>query len=351
MEKEYDIFSKSTYYYDLPQELIAQVPIEQRDHSRMLVYDRKTEKIEHKHFYDVIDYLNKGDVLVVNNTKVIPARLIGYKQETGAKIEVFLLKKINLNKWQVLLKPQKKAKIGAKIVFNEELSCTVLSHQEMGIGEVNFEYQGVFEDVLSRVGSMPLPPYIHEKLKDKDRYQTVYNKISGSSAAPTAGLHFTTELLEKIKQKGVIIVPVLLHVGLGTFRPVTEDNILKHDMHTEHYEITEESANIINKAKMENRKVIAVGTTSVRTLESASYLDSDGIYKVRAEKKDTSIFIYPGYQFKIVDHLITNFHLPESTLIMLVSAFCGINQTLDFYKQAVQEKYKFFSFGDSCLLL
>ena len=351
MKKQYDIYNKKTYYYDLPQELIAQTPIQPRDHSRMLVYDRKDGSINHKHFYDVIDYLNEGDVLVINNTKVIPARLIGYKQETGAKIEVFLLKKLNLNKWQVLLKPQKKAKIGAKIVFNEELSCTVLSHKEMGIGEVEFEYDGVFEDVLSRVGNMPLPPYIHEKLKDKDRYQTVYNKVSGSSAAPTAGLHFTNELLEKIKQKGVIIAPILLHVGLGTFRPVNEDNILNHDMHTEYYEISENTANIINTAKKENRKIIAVGTTSVRTLESASYIDENGVTQVRAEKKETNIFIYPGYKFKVIDHLITNFHLPESTLIMLVSAFCGIEETLNFYSEAVKEKYRFFSFGDSCLLL
>ena len=349
MEK--DIFSRSTYYYNLPESLIAHTPIEPRDHSRMLVYDRKTKKITHKHFYDVLDYLNKGDVLVVNNTRVIPARLIGYKEETGAKIEVFLLKKINLNKWQVLLKPQKKAKIGAKIVFNEELACKVVSHADMGIGEVEFEYNGVFEDVLSRVGNMPLPPYIHEKLESKERYQTVYSKVSGSSAAPTAGLHFTPELMQKIKDKGVSIVNILLHVGLGTFRPVSEDNILNHDMHTEYYEISQESADIINKAKLEGRRVIAVGTTSVRTLESASYINENGVYQVRAEKKDTNIFIYPGYEFKIVSSLITNFHLPESTLIMLVSAFCGLDETLNFYNEAVKEKYRFFSFGDSCLLL
>lgn len=351
MEQKLNIYDKKTYYYDLPQELIAQTPLEQRDHSRMLVYNRKDKSIEHKHFYDILDYLQKGDILVINNTRVIPARLIGYKEETGAKIEVFLLKKLSLNKWQVLLKPQKKAKIGSKIVFNNELSCMVLSHADMGIGEVEFCYEGVFEDVLSRVGSMPLPPYIHEKLKDKERYQTVYNKISGSSAAPTAGLHFTNELIEKIKEKGVLIAPVLLHVGLGTFRPVSEDNILNHDMHTEHYEISEESANIINTAKKEGRRVIAVGTTSIRTLESSAYINEDNIMQVRAEKKDTSIFIYPGYQFKIVDAVITNFHLPESTLIMLVSAFCGIEETLNFYKIAVEQKYRFFSFGDCCLLL
>ena len=351
MDKKYDIYKKETYFYDLPESSIAQTPIEPRDHSKMLVYDRKNDKIEHKHFYDIIDYLNAGDVLVVNNTRVIPARLIGFKQETGAKIEVFLLKKKDLNTYEVLLKPKKKAKIGAKIVFNEELSCVVLSHGEMGIGEVKFEYEGVFEDVLSRVGNMPLPPYIHEKLEDKERYQTVYNKVSGSSAAPTAGLHFTSELMEKLRKKGVIIVNVLLHVGLGTFRPVSEENILKHDMHTEYYEISKESADIINKAKLEGRRVIAVGTTSVRTLESASFIDENGISQVKAENKYTNIFIYPGYKFKIVDALITNFHLPESTLIMLVSAFCGIEETLNFYNVAVKENYRFFSFGDSCLLL
>lgn len=351
MEEKFDIYSKKTYFYDLPEQQIAQTPIEPRDHSKMLVYDRKTEMIEHKHFYNVIDYLKKGDVLVINNTRVLPARLIGYKEETGAKIEVFLLKKLTLNTWQVLLKPQKKAKIGAKIIFNEELSCKVLSHAQMGIGQVEFEYEGIFEDILSRVGSMPLPPYIHEKLQDKERYQTVYSKITGSSAAPTAGLHFTPELLEKLKQKGVIIAEILLNVGLGTFRPVSEDNILNHDMHTEYYEISEEVAQIINLAKKENRRVFAVGTTSVRTLESASFIDENGISQIRAEKKETNIFIYPGYKFKIVDGLITNFHLPESTLIMLVSAFCGIEQTLNFYNTAVKENYRFFSFGDSCLLL
>lgn len=351
MKNELDIYNKKTYFYDLPEEQIAQTPIEPRDHSKMLVYDRTSKQITHKHFYDVINYLNKGDVLVINNTKVIPARLIGSKKETGAKIEVLLLKKLDLYNWQVLLKPQKKAKIGSKIIFNDELSCTVLSHSEMGIGIVKFEYEGVFEDVLSRVGNMPLPPYIHEKLKDKDRYQTVYNKFSGSSAAPTAGLHFTNELLDKIRDKGIIIAPVLLHVGLGTFRPVNEDNILNHNMHTEYYEISDETAQIINNAKKEGRKIIAVGTTSVRTLESASYENEDGIMQVKAEKKETNIFIYPGYGFKIVDHIITNFHLPESTLIMLVSAFCGIKETLSFYNIAVKENYRFFSFGDSCLLI
>ena len=350
MIKEEDIYKKETYFYDLPESLIAQTPVEPRDSSRMLVYDRKTKQIEHKHFYDIINYLKKGDVLVVNNTRVIPARLIGTKTETGAKIEVFLLKKLEQNKYEVLLKPAKKAKIGSVISFSDTFSCKVTSKGEMGMGEVEFSCKGLFEEELDKVGSMPLPPYIHEKLKDKERYQTVYSKTEGSSAAPTAGLHFTNELLQKLKDKGVIIVYVLLHVGLGTFRPVSEDNILAHDMHSEYYEISEESANTINLAIKENRRVFAVGTTSVRTLESSNEKIGDKYY-VKAGKGNTNIFIYPGYEFKIVKGLITNFHLPESTLIMLVSAFCGIEETLNFYKVAVEEKYRFFSFGDACLLL
>ena len=350
MIKEEDIYKKETYFYDLPESLIAQTPVEPRDSSRMLVYDRKTKQIEHKHFYDIINYLKKGDVLVVNNTRVIPARLIGTITETGAKIEVFLLKKLEQNKYEVLLKPAKKAKIGSVISFSDTFSCKVTSKGEMGMGEVEFSCKGLFEEELDKVGSMPLPPYIHEKLKDKERYQTVYSKTEGSSAAPTAGLHFTNELLQKLKDKGVIIVYVLLHVGLGTFRPVSEDNILAHDMHSEYYEISEESANTINLAIKENRRVFAVGTTSVRTLESSNEKIGDKYY-VKAGKGNTNIFIYPGYEFKIVKGLITNFHLPESTLIMLVSAFCGIEETLNFYKVAVEEKYRFFSFGDACLLL
>lgn len=349
IEKE-DIYKKETYYYDLPQELIAQTPVEPRDSSRMLVYDRQTKKIEHKHFFDIENYLKKGDVLVVNNTRVIPARLIGNKTDTGAKIEVFLLKKLEQNKYEVLLKPAKKVKNGSTIKFSDTFSCTVTSKGEMGLGEVEFSCKGIFEEELDKVGSMPLPPYIHEKLKDKERYQTVYSKTEGSSAAPTAGLHFTNNLLDRLKEKGVIIVNILLHVGLGTFRPVNEDNILSHDMHSEYYEISEESANIINLAIKENRRVFAVGTTSVRTLESSNEKIGDKYY-VKAGKGNTNIFIYPGYEFKIVKGLITNFHLPESTLIMLVSAFCGIEETLNFYKVAVNEKYRFFSFGDACLLL
>ncbi|MBE5746038.1 MAG: tRNA preQ1(34) S-adenosylmethionine ribosyltransferase-isomerase QueA [Clostridiales bacterium] len=345
-----DIFKKETYFYNLPEELIAQTPIEPRDHSRMLVFDRKTEKIEHKHFYDILNYFKSGDVIVVNNTRVIPARLIGNKADTNAKIEVFLLKKYEQNKYEVLLKPAKKAKIGSLIKFSDNLSCTILEKGEMGLGKVEFNVNGIFEEELDKVGLMPLPPYIREKLNDKERYQTIYSKTTGSSAAPTAGLHFTKELLNKLKEKGVIIVNVLLHVGLGTFRPVSADNILEHDMHSEYYEISQESADEINKAISENRRVFAVGTTSVRTLESSNEKLGDKYY-VKAGKGNTNIFIYPGYEFKIVKGLITNFHLPESTLIMLVSAFCGLDNTLNFYNEAVKEKYRFFSFGDACLLI
>ena len=345
-----DIFNVKTYHYDLPESSIAQTPIEPRDHSKLLVYDRQTEKIDHKHFFDVIDYLNKGDVLVVNNTRVIPARLFGTKMPTGAKAEVFLLEKKEENVWKVLLKPAKRLKVGTKIQFNENFACEVVEQFDMGEAVVKFDCEkGGFEKNLLEVGTMPLPPYIHEKLKDKERYQTVYSKTDGSSAAPTAGLHFTHELLQKIKDKGVKVVNVLLHVGLGTFRPVSEDNILKHDMHTEYYEVTQEVADIINVAKENGHKVVAVGTTSVRTLESVMTKFDDG--KMHADKGDTSIFIYPGYKWKIVDHIITNFHLPESTLIMLVSSFCGIKNTLNFYEIAVKENYRFFSFGDACLLL
>lgn len=337
----------STYYYDLPPELIAQTPIEPRDHSRLLVYQRADHSIEHRHFYDIVDYLKKGDVLVINNTKVIPARLYGTKEETGAKIEVFLLKRLNLTDWEVLMKPGKRAKVGTLIKFSEKLVCKVLKDTEFGGKVVHFIFDGIFEDILSEIGNMPLPPYIHEQLKDKDRYQTVYSKYNGSSAAPTAGLHFTKQLLEKVKEKGVEIVEVLLHVGLGTFRPVSEDNILEHKMHSEYIEVTSEAADKINQAKKEGRRVIAVGTTSIRTLESAATKKGE----IAPCKKDTSIFIYPGYDFKIVDGVITNFHLPESTLIMLVSAFCGVEETLNMYRIAVKEKYRFFSFGDATLLL
>ncbi len=337
--------NKSNFYYNLPEELIAQTPIEPRDHSRMLVYDRETGEIEHKHFYDIIDYLKAGDVLVINDTKVLPARIYGVKEGTGAKIEFLLHKRIRLDEWEVLVKPAKKATVGAVIRFSDELTATVTGYIGEGLRTVRFSYDGVFEDILSRVGEMPLPHYIHERLSDATRYQTVYARESGSSAAPTAGLHFTPELLQKIRDKGVEVVKVLLHVGLGTFRPVKAENILDHKMHSEYYCVTPEAAAAVNKAKAEGRRVIAVGTTSVRTLESAWH---DG--KLNAESGETSIFIYPPYKFKAVDALITNFHLPESTLIMLVSAFMGRENALKMYECAVENKYRFFSFGDATFL-
>lgn len=341
-----DLTLKSSYFYELPEELIAQVPVEPRDTSRLLVYDRKTGKINDKRFYNIIDYLKQGDVLVLNNTRVLPARLLGYKEDTGAKIEILLQKRIDLKKWEVIAKPFKRLKEGTKVVFSEKLSCQIIEKGEYGSCIIDFEFDGVFEQRLSEVGQMPLPPYIHEKLKDKERYQTVYSKIEGSSAAPTAGLHFTDKLLEKIREKGVEIVEVLLHVGLGTFRPVKEDNILNHQMHSEYIELSEKNAEIINKAKKDNRRVIAVGTTSVRVLESCA--EKEGI--IIPQKRDTDIFIYPSYKFKIVDAIITNFHLPESTLIMLISAFAGYDETMKIYKHAVEEKYRFFSFGDAMFI-
>ncbi len=337
-----DLLSKKSYYYDLPEELIAQTPLEPRDSSRLLVYDRKTGQIEHKIFHDIIDYLNAGDVLVVNNTRVLPARIYGYK-DTGAKIEILLQKRHDLTNWEAIARPTKRLKVGTVLTFSEHLKCTVKEIGNYGCVKIEFAFDGVFEHRLSEVGSMPLPPYIKEKLKDKERYQTVYSKIEGSSAAPTAGLHFTPQLLQKIRDKGVEIVEVLLHVGLGTFRPVKEDNILKHEMHSEFFVMSEENAERLNKAKNEGRRIIAVGTTSVRVLESAC---KNG--KFLPMKKETQIFIYPSYKFKAVDALITNFHLPESTLIMLVSAFIGRDETMRVYETAVKEKYRFFSFGDAC---
>lgn len=337
-----DLLSKKSYYFDLPEELIAQTPIEPRDSSRLLVYDRKTGQIEHKIFHDIIDYLNAGDVLVVNNTRVLPARIYGYK-DTGAKIEILLQKRLDLTNWEAIARPTKRLKVGTALTFSEHLKCTVKEIGEYGCVKIEFAFDGVFEHRLSEVGSMPLPPYIKEKLKDKERYQTVYSKIEGSSAAPTAGLHFTPQLLQKIRDKGVEIVEVLLHVGLGTFRPVKEDNILKHEMHSEFFVMSEENAERLNKAKSEGRRIIAVGTTSVRVLESAC---ENG--KFLPMKKETQIFIYPSYKFKAVDALITNFHLPESTLIMLVSAFIGRDETMRVYETAVKERYRFFSFGDAC---
>ena len=351
---EIDYTKKSSYYYDLPEELIAQVPLEKRDNSRMLVYDKKTGKISHKHFFDIVEYFQKGDVLVLNNSRVLPARIFGVKEETNAKIEVLLQKRIDLITWDVIVKPQKRLKIGTKIKFSDELSGEILELKDYGLTKIKFIFNGRFEEILDKIGLMPLPPYIKEKLKDKERYQTIYSKQLGSSAAPTAGLHFTPEILQKLKDKGVIIVEVMLHVGLGTFRPVKEDDITKHEMHSEYYEISDEASEIINKAKKEHRRVFACGTTSMRTLESAAYkiTDETGEYfGVRAESKNTSIFIYPPYDFKIVDCLITNFHLPESTLLMLISAFIGLDNVKNIYDVAIQEKYRFFSFGDCCLFI
>ena len=336
----------SDFYYDLPEELIAQTPVEPRDSSRLLVYHRENKSIEHRIFRDITDYLKVGDVLVLNRTRVLPARLYA-RTEHGGAAEVLLLKRLDLNEWEVLVRPGRKCRPGAKLTVNDELSLEVISVTETGERIVDFHFDGVFEDILSRVGSMPLPPYIHEKLKDKDRYQTVYCKTDGSAAAPTAGLHFTPELLERIRAKGVEIAEVLLHVGLGTFRPVKEENVLDHKMHSEYYEVSEEAADIVNRAKREGRRVICVGTTSVRTLETVA--DENGY--LHACKGNTEIFIYPPYKFKCVDALITNFHLPESTLLMLVSALCSREEMLEVYRVAVGERYRFFSFGDACLIL
>lgn len=332
------------FYYDLPEELIAQTPIDPRDHSRLLVYDRATDTVQHKHFYDLPSFLKKGDLLVVNNTRVIPARVFGHIENHESVLEVLLLKRKDYTHWETIMKPARKARLGSVIHFCDELSAVVTEIGDYGARTIEFKFDGVFEDILDRVGNMPLPPYIKEKLADKERYQTVYSKIEGSAAAPTAGLHFTPELIQKLKDMGVEFATVLLHIGLGTFRPVKEENILDHEMHTEYYEIDEENAEKINKATREGRRVICVGTTSVRTLETVA--DENGY--VRAQKGDTSIFIYPGYKFKCVKALITNFHLPESTLIMLVSALVGREKTLEIYNEAVKERYRFFSFGDAC---
>ena len=337
---------KSDFYYDLPEELIAQTPAEPRDSSRLLVYDRSADKAEHKIFRDIKNYLRAGDVLVINNTKVLPARLYAHT-EHGGRVEVLLLKRISSLRWEVLVKPGKKCKPGTRLIVDDKLSLTVNSVTDSGERIVDFECDGVFEEALDRVGSMPLPPYIKKKLEDKNRYQTVYAKTDGSAAAPTAGLHFTPQLLEEIKDMGVEIAQILLHVGLGTFRPVKEDAITDHKMHSEYYEVGEQAAQIISRAKREGRRVIAVGTTSVRTLESAA--NDDGT--IDPCFGNTSIFIYPPYKFKCVDCLVTNFHLPESTLIMLVSALVGREKTLQLYKTAVEERYRFFSFGDAMLII
>jgi len=338
---------RSDFFYDLPEELIAQYPVEPRDSSRLLVYDRKTNSMQHRHFFDIENFLQKGDVLVINNTKVLPVRLYGTKDKTGGKIEFLLLKRIDLKTWEVVLKPGRIAKIGAKFNFSDKLSAKVVDIIEGGMRVVEFEYDGVFEDILNDVGEMPLPHYIKQQIENKERYNTVYAEHTGSSAAPTAGLHFTPQLMQKLKDKGVEFVEVLLHVGLGTFRPVKEDNILDHEMHSEYFEISKYAVDTINKAKKEGRRIISVGTTSVRVLESCS--DENGVLKEGAG--ETKIFIYPGYKFKVVDSLITNFHLPESTLIMLVSALMGRENALNMYETAVKERYRFFSFGDSTFII
>lgn len=318
------------FYYDLPPELIAQHPLKDRAGSRLLVLDKETGKIEHKNFRNIIEYLNPGDCLVMNNTRVIPARLYGVKEDTGGKIEFLLLKRIDLNTWNVILKPGKRARTGARFVFGDGLlKAEVIEVRPDGNRIVRFEYDGVWEELLDKLGEMPLPPYIKEKLEDKERYQTVYSKIEGSAAAPTAGLHFTNELLEDIKDKGVKTAYLTLHVGLGTFRPVSVENVEEHVMHTEHYEVSQEAADIINETRKSGGRIIAVGTTSVRTLETVA--EDNGTMK--AEIGDTSIFIYPGYKFKVTDSIITNFHLPESTLLMLVSAFAGKENIFEAYEQ------------------
>lgn len=338
---------KSDFYYNLPEELIAQTPIEPRDNSRLLVYNREDKSIAHRHFYDITEYLNAGDVLVINNTKVIPARIFAHREGKEESIEILLLKRIDYTTWEAITKPAKKLKIGTKLEFGEGLTAVVNEIADQGIRILSFEFEGVFEDILDKIGNMPLPPYIKEKLQDKDRYQTVYCKENGSSAAPTAGLHFTPQLLQKVRDMGVEVAEVLLHVGLGTFRPVKEDDILSHKMHSEYCRVDEDNANIINRAIDEGRRVICVGTTSVRVVESLS----DDTGHLSPCGMDTNIFIYPGYTFKVVKGLITNFHLPESTLIMLVSALMGREETLRMYEEAVKERYRFFSFGDATLIL
>ena len=338
---------KEDFYFDLPEELIAQDPLEDRSSSRLLVLDKETGKVEHHVFREIIDYLQEGDCLVINDTKVIPARLIGSKIGTDAKIEVLLLKRKENDVWETLVKPGKKAKVGTRISFGDGLLVgEVVDIVEEGNRLIHFEYEGIFEEILDQLGQMPLPPYITHQLEDKNRYQTVYAKHSGSAAAPTAGLHFTPELLKEIEEKGVQIARVTLHVGLGTFRPVKVDNILEHHMHSEFYQIEEEAAEKINRAKESGHRVICVGTTSCRTIESAA--DKNG--KLHATNGWTEIFIYPGYEFKVLDCLITNFHLPESTLVMLVSALAGREQVLSAYEEAVKEKYRFFSFWDAMFI-
>ena len=344
---------RSDYYYDLPKELIAQDPLEDRSSSRLLVVNRETGARTHKIFKDIIEYINPGDCLVLNNTKVIPARLLGQREKTGGAVELLLLKRISGTDWETLVRPGKSCKPGQRLVFGDGLlKAEILDVIEGGNRIVRFEFDGIFEEVLDKLGEMPLPPYITHKLADPTRYNTVYAKFDGSAAAPTAGLHFTPELLKKLEEKGVKLAYVTLHVGLGTFRPVKEDVITDHKMHTESYEVTPETAKVINDTKAAGGRVICVGTTSCRTVESSAVKNPDGDgYIVKPGSGDTDIFIYPGYEFKIMEGLITNFHLPESTLVMLVSAFAGREKVLEAYEEAVRERYRFFSFGDACLFI
>lgn len=338
----------SDFYYELPQELIAQDPLEDRSSSRLLHLDRRTGEISHGTFQDILTYLKPGDCLVINDTKVIPARLFGRKEDTGAVIELLLLKRRENDVWETLVKPGKKAKVGTKLIFGDGILCgEILDVVEEGNRLIQFQYEGIFEEILDQLGEMPLPPYITHKLKDKNRYQTVYAKHEGSAAAPTAGLHFTPELLQRVKEMGVKIAHVTLHVGLGTFRPVKVEDVAEHHMHSEFYVVEQEQAALVNETKRNGGRVICVGTTSCRTLESAT--DEEG--KLQAGSGWTEIFIYPGYQFKIMDGLITNFHLPESTLLMLVSAFAGKEMIMAAYKEAVRERYRFFSFGDAMFIV
>jgi len=336
----------SDFDYDLPEKRIAQIPAEPRDSSRLMVLNPKEHTIEHRHFFQLGDFLKKGDVLIFNDTRVIPARLIGTRSQTGGKVEVFLLRQIDRNQWEALVKPGKKVRIGSIVHFDDELSCEVIDYTDFGGRIVKFIYNGVFEEILDRLGSVPLPPYIHEKLEDRERYQTIYSRVKGSAAAPTAGLHFTEKLMKELRGKGVQFGFITLHVGLGTFRPVHANVIEDHVMHREFYSVSIETAALIHAAKDEGRRVIAVGTTSIRTLEASAARTGT----VDAGAGWTDIFIYPGYQFKIVDAVITNFHLPKSTLIMLISAFAGREFTLEAYQMAVEEEYRFFSFGDAMMI-
>lgn len=346
IKKEGAKMQVSEFNYELPEELIAQTPIEKRDTSRLMVLNREKQTIEHKIFKDIINYLEPGDVLVRNNTKVLPARLYG-KKETGANVEFLLLNNIEGDIWESIVRPGNKLHVGTKVIFGDGLlKAEVLEVMPGGTRKVEFHYEGIFNEILDKIGLMPLPPYIHEELNQKDRYQTVYAKHEGSAAAPTAGLHFTEELLEKLRQKGIVIANVTLHVGIGTFRPVKEETVEAHEMHSEHYYIKQEDADKINQAKQNGKRVIAVGTTSCRVLETVA--DENG--KIKATEGDTQIFIYPGYQFKILDGLITNFHLPQSTLLMLVSALAGKEYIMNAYQEAVKEKYRFFSFGDAMFI-